>query len=224
MSYEFVRHGLLGSDVEDYSSRTEVEQHELQQCLVDLYDEAARRAGLDRTAWAIQPDGDGELALLPPTSSLPDVIDAFPRALSGALTAHNSGARPAMRMRMRLAMHEGLSRPAAGGFAGKGVITVSRMADSAVGRAALRECPAANLVVLLSSTLYEEYVMQGHTEMCGDQLREVEVSTKKFVGTAWMFLPGHDVHALLLETPPSTSDERAAVTMTLNGDLHGSGR
>lgn len=234
MTEDFQRRGLTSSDLEDYSARIETEQPELQRNLAGVYEEAARKAGLDRSRWAIQSAGDGELAVLPLAQSLIPVIDEFPRALSEALAANNEIARPAMRMRMRLALHEGLCRSAAGGFAGAGVITVSRMVDSDIARAALRACPEANLVVLLSPMLYNEYVVQGHTSLSGQEYREVEIKTKKFTGTAWMYLPGQNVHGLALDVPPSTSDsparepepparpEPATFTTTIR-DVHGDG-
>lgn len=201
---DFGRHGLIKSDAKEYSSRNEVDQHELQQAIVDVYEEAARRAKLDRTGWTTQSGGDGELAVLPRNELMTQVIDEFPFALCDVLVEHNSSVREAMRLRMRLALHEGLVRPAAGGFAGEGVIVVSRMVDSEISRQALTACPDAVLVLLLSQTLYNEYVRQGHTLAPPEVFREVSISVKAYRDTAWLLVPGHDVHALKFDDPPET--------------------
>lgn len=198
---DFGRHGLIMSDAKDYSSRNEVDQHELQQTIVDVYEEAAHLAMLDRAGWTVQPGGDGELAVLPRNQLMTRVIDEFPKALREVLAVHNSSARPAMRLRMRLALHEGLVRSAAGGYAGTGVVTVSRMVDSPIARQALAECPEADLVVLVSQTLYNEYVQQGHTVAPPGVFREVAISVKTYSDHAWLLVPGHDVHALKLDVP-----------------------
>ncbi|PPK70407.1 hypothetical protein V5P93_000712 [Actinokineospora auranticolor] len=213
---EFGRHGLIDSDSESYSSRTDVDQHELQQVRVDVCEQAAGDAGLDRSGWDIQQGGDGELAVLPRNQLMTSVIDELPESLCDALTTHNSTARPAMRLRMRMAMHEGMVRPAAGGFAGTGVVTVSRMVASSVARQALIACPEANLVVLLSTTLYNEYVRQGHTAIPAERFRKVAVSVKKFNEAAWLYVPRYDVHSLNLDDAPPPADRPAANASVAN--------
>ncbi|MBY8854075.1 hypothetical protein K7G98_39935, partial [Saccharothrix sp. MB29] len=90
---------------------------------------AAAHAGLDRSRWAVQASGDGELAVLPADVREKRVVDDLPEALALALVAHNSEARTETRLRVRLAVHQGLVRAAAGGYAGTGVVTATRMVD-----------------------------------------------------------------------------------------------
>ena len=108
---------------------------------------------------------------------------------------------------MRMALHEGLVRSAAGGYAGAGVVTVSRMVDSPIARQTLIACPDADLVVLLSQTRYNEYVNQGHTVAPPGVFREVPISVKTYRDTAWLFVPGHDVHALKFADDPPAPEE-----------------
>lgn len=231
---DFGRHGLISSDAEKYSSRNEVDQHELQRVIVDTYETAAREAGLDRSGWMVQPSGDGELAVLPRNQLMTQVIDKLPQAMCAALDAHNRAARTELRLRMRMALHEGLVQRSAGGYAGTGVITVSRIVDSPVARQALTACQDTDLVVLLSPILYNEYVRQGHTVLAPEEFREVTVSVKTFRDTAWLHVPGHDVHSLKLDEPAATpqraarepapaapAQERATVSITHHGDITG---
>lgn len=204
---DFSRRVLVSLDVEDYSSRTDVDQHELQNALVVVLVAAAEQAGFDRSGWDIQSAGDGELAVLPAGESEKVVVDELPVAVALALAEHNSSARAEMRLRVRLAVHPGLVRPAAGGYAGTGVVTVSRIVDSAAARGALRACPTADLVYLVSAPLYTDLVLQGHTRLSPQDFREVAVRTKKFRGTAWLHVPGHDVHTVRLDAEPPRAED-----------------
>ncbi len=231
MTDDFHRHLLANLDLESYSSRNDVQQHQVQQALVHVVDTAAEAAGLDRASWSVQHSGDGALAVLPDGTSERHVVDELPAALARALADHNRAAPAALRLRVRLALHQGLVKRAAAGFAGVGVVTAARMLDCPPARRALVECPDADLVLLLSPLLYVELVLQGHTRLSGPDFREVPVVAKTFRGTAWLHLPGHDVHALALDTPPEPAASGAveasgapgapgSSTTNISGGLH----
>ncbi|HEX6359669.1 hypothetical protein [Actinophytocola sp.] len=233
MDNHFSRRTLLSSDAENYSGRNDLQQHELQQARVDVLAVATAAAGFDRSRWSVQPAGDGELAVLPANVPEWTVIDEFPSALAHALAAYNASQRHGGRLRMRLAIHQGLVSPAAGGYAGQGVVAVSRLVDSAPARQALAACPTTDLVVLLSPALFEEVVRQGHTRMSERDFREVVVRNKTFHGSAWLHVPGHDIHALPLDTSvpvneraekparPAEPVANPAVTSHIHGGVHG---
>lgn len=207
-TFTFSRRSLLCSDAARYSIRNDIQQHELQQALVEVTEEATAAAGFDRAKWGVQSSGDGELAVLPADVSEWTVIDYFPTALTAALARHNAHCCEEMRLRMRLAIHYGLVSPAAGGYAGQGVVVVSRMVNSDIARDALDACHEADLVVLVSASLYNDVILQGHTQLSPNDLREVLVRNKTFNDPAWLWVPGHDVHTLRLDDPPA--DERTA--------------
>ncbi|MFD1149843.1 hypothetical protein [Saccharothrix hoggarensis] len=209
MDDDFTRRVLLSLDVENYSARTDVDQYGVQRALVTVVEDAAARAGFDRSRWKVQGSGDGELAVLPADTAEKRVVDDLPRALVDALAAHNGTARRELKLRLRVAVHQGLVRATPGGYAGAGVVAVSRMVDSAPGRLALRACPDVDLVILLSPLLYADLVVQGHTRLSTEDFREVPVVAKTFRGTAWLHVPGLDVHALRLDQPADTVAEAA---------------
>lgn len=202
-TFTFSRRSLLCSDAARYSIRNDIQQRELQQALVEVTEEATAAAGFDRAKWGVQSSGDGELAVLPADVSEWTVIDYFPPALTDALARHNANCCEEMRLRMRLAIHYGLVSPAAGGYAGQGVVAVSRMVNSDIARRALDACPDTDLVVLVSASLFNDVVLQGHTQLSPKDLREVLVTNKTFNDPAWLWVPGHDVHGLCLEEPPA---------------------
>jgi class 3 adenylate cyclase len=205
--FTFSRRSLLCSDAARYSTRNDVQQHELQQALVEVIRKASAAAGFDRSKWGVQSSGDGELAVVPAEVPEWTVIDDFPAALTDSLATYNAGRCEETRLRMRLAIHYGLVSPAAGGYAGQGVVAVSRLVNSEIARRALDACPAADLVVLLSSSLFNDVVLQGHTRLSHKDLREVLVKNKTFTDPAWLWVPGHDAHALRLDEPPPPDDD-----------------
>lgn len=206
--FTFRRRTLLCSDAAQYSTRNDVQQHELQQALVEVINEATAAGGFDRSTWGVQSTGDGELAVVPDDVREWTVIDNFPGTLAVTLAKYNDGRCAETRIRMRLAIHYGLVSPAARGFAGQGVVVASRMVNSDIARRSLAACPPADLVVLLSSSLYNDVVLQGHTRLSHKDLREVLVRNKTFKDPAWLWVPGHDAHALRLDDPPPPDDER----------------
>jgi hypothetical protein len=206
---EFSRRVLLCLDAKGYGTRDDRQQDDLQHDLVRITSLAASRAGLERSLWDVQYSGDGALAVLP--SNVPEsrVIDDFTRQLSYALADHNHDRTESARLRLRLAIHQGLVRSSAAGFAGQGPVSVARMADSEPVRAALLAFRSAHLVVILSASLFTEVVTQRHTRLAQKDFREVRIKNKTFTATGWLHVPGHDVHELSLEGGPVREDASA---------------
>lgn len=209
MADDFSRRVLISVDAEAYSSRNDRQQHDMQHALLDVLEMAAAQAGFDRTRWDVQHAGDSELAVLPADTSEPQVIDDLTGSLAHALGAHNDEHPDEPRLRLRLAVHQGLVCPSAAGYAGQGVVAVSRMVDSRPARRALLACPRADVVLVLSPSLFVEVVGQGHTRLSWSDFREVTIRNKSFAGAAWLHVPGHDLAELPLDDEPSVFEPRA---------------
>ncbi|MET7397553.1 hypothetical protein ABZS66_29115 [Dactylosporangium sp. NPDC005572] len=195
---DFRRQLLLSVDVRGYGRSGDVRQHEIQRLLSEILDAAAGRSGLDRAGWQRQAAGDGELSVLPAGESEVRLVDDFVRELAAELRFRNRDELPGDRLRMRVAVHHGVVRAAPMGFAGKGVVEVSRLADSAVAHLALDRSDA-DLVVVLSRQIFEDTVE--HTSLDPARLRQVTIDHKEFRSTAWLLLPGRDIHAIDLDPP-----------------------
>lgn len=233
MDDHFTRRVLLSLDVENYSSRRDVDQERVQHALANVMRVTAERAGLDRSRWLVQGSGDGELSVLPVETPEKRVVDHLPSALAESLAAHNVDAPHELKLRLRVAVHQGLVRATPYGHAGTGVVMVSRILDSDPGRLALRACPATDLVLLLSPPLYLDLVVQGHTRLSPRDFREVPVVAKKFNSTAWLHVPGVDVRALALDLVQRPTAEAVSVSTpeappaptghstTVHGGVHG---
>ena len=205
---DFGRHLLISVDVRGYGRSDDVRQHEIQNLLPVVLDAAAGRSGFDRTLWYRQAAGDGELAVLPDGQPEARLVDDFVRELHAELRRRNRNQAPAARTRLRLAIHHGIVRTAPMGFSGKGVVEVSRLADSAVAHLALDRSDA-ELVLIVSQRVFEDTIAQPHTTYDPGAFRRVEVHHKELRQPAWLLLPGHDVHAVDLGAPGPVPDPPA---------------
>jgi hypothetical protein len=137
--------------------------------------------GLDRTLLARR--GGGQVGVFPVGIDEPQVISSLVGGLLRALAGLN--------VQFRLAFHEGvITLLAAGGYGGKAIAQVGRLADSRPLRAALAEHPRACLAVLLSAPVFEDI----DRRLPADQFRRVEVGEPDRRGpqdVAWILVPQH---------------------------------
>jgi len=171
----------------------------IQDELLDVLAAAATAAGLDRRTWRRQGQGDGELALIPPSEPEARVVDDFVGELAVSLYRRNCDRAAAERLRLRLALDHGPVRAASNGFAGRPVVAVSRLVGSAPVRQALAAADAG-LAVILSRRVYTDLVLGGHTRLPADAFRRTWVREKEFAEEAWLRVPGVDTHGLALTT------------------------
>ncbi|UED87959.1 hypothetical protein [Streptomyces profundus] len=207
----------LAADMEEYSRLDTRSQSTVQSDLVRLLDEAAALTGLNRDAWARQPQGDQEFAVLPEATREVAVLGPFVRHLVARLGALN--ARPATpRVRLRLAVDTGIVADAALGHAGPAPVAVARYVNAPQLKAVLAALPPADLAVIVSDRLYQDVVRLGHPDLDQTQYAQVHVRVKDFGGYGWIHVPGHapdEVHRSLADTSgPMPSPDGPAPTRT----------
>ncbi|MFI9742513.1 hypothetical protein [Streptomyces sp. NPDC052494] len=181
----------LAADMEQYSLLDTRTQSAVQSDLVRVLDEAATLTGLDREAWARQPQGDMEFAVLPEATPEAAVLGPFVHHLAVRLGALN--ARPAApRVRLRLAVDTGVAPAAALGNAGPAPVAVARYLNACQVKAVLAVLTSADLAVIVSDRLYQDVVRFGHTGLEPAQYVRAHVQVKEFGGYGWIRVPGHE--------------------------------
>lgn len=162
-----MRRLIIAMDLEHYSQLPDSGQREAQRAMSELLNEAGQHGALERAQWDIQPQGDGELALLPPGIDEAAVITSLMREVTSGLykynrrtNPHNRRADPSARLRMRIAIHEGLTYVADSGFAGDAVNTACRLRDAKEAKDALRNTDN-DVVLIVSERIYRDVI-------CGD--------------------------------------------------------
>jgi hypothetical protein len=190
-STNFQRHLCLAVDAARYGRLDSVAQYDVQALLADVLGEAAARAGLDRTRWQSQAQGDGELSLIPPDQPEPRVVDDFIRELDAALRRRNFGRAPESGLKLRAALDYGEAYEAPMGFAGEAVVATARLLASRQLHQALTT--GAHLAVALSPLVYRT-VVNRHTSVDPEQFGRVEVTEKEYRSEAWIrvFPPAAD--------------------------------
>lgn len=195
------RRMLLSVDARGFGAAPGRRQRVIQDGLLAVLDDAARRAGLSRDEWDRQEAGDGELAVLPAGVDEPRVVEDFPRELYNALRGHNRDFKQDLRLRLRLAVHYGPAVKGPYGYTHEGPVTVSRLCDAAPLKDALA-ASGADLAVIFSQVIYQHPIGSEDTLLDLEKLRKVRVvmPEKKFDQDAWIWIPGHDA-------PPPATDE-----------------
>jgi hypothetical protein len=186
---------LFTADVVAFGRRDERRQEAVLAALPKLMDGAAQNAGLMRPAWCTQTTGDGELAILPPDESEPQLVDDFVRELAAALALYNDDRVEGARIRLRLAVHHGTAKQQGKAFAGQGVIVVCRLVSSAPLRAVM-ERSTAQVALIVSGRVFNDTIRQRRTSLRAGDFRAVTVQEKDVVETAWIRAVGADVHSI----------------------------
>lgn len=211
------RHPMLSVDARGYSSGDGRRQAAYQQGLVDLMATSAEAAGLRRNDWDCQKAGDGELAILPPDEPESVLIDDFCRILAEHLADYNEDRIDGARLRLRLAIHNGVVELAANGYAGKPIVAVSRLVNADVARAVQDALPQAGLVVIVSNRVFLDTVAQGHTVTRPSRFRKAVVQVKEYRDYAWLYVPGFDLRDLNLPDVPPPDDRRSPRPQQVSG-------
>ncbi|MFC7277565.1 hypothetical protein ACFQS1_26525 [Paractinoplanes rhizophilus] len=191
------RRVLVAADMESYSKRNNVLQHRAQVAFRRVMDDATTAVGLDRVDWLIQQGGDGELAILPPRTSERTVAARLAPVADRLLREVNQGLAPEAKVRLRLAVHQGLVHlDGANGFPSEAVVHVCRLADSPQLKQALRAFPDANVALIVSDSVFHE-VIEHYRDLRPDQFAEIraEIPDKGFSATAWIHVPGENAAA-----------------------------
>ncbi|MEV6925873.1 hypothetical protein AB0M46_15435 [Dactylosporangium sp. NPDC051485] len=179
---------LIAVDVESYSKRLVSEHAQIQDDLNRLIIAAANQARLPYDDWIVQPQGDGQLIMVPIDDAEPRYIDEFMRHLDSGLNRHNRNLVPEAKLRLRVAMDHGPADVAANGFAGDPPITACRLRDSDVCREALAVTDAP-LVLILSPGLYRDLVTAERTTHDVTEFVEVDIDELKVAMTGWLWRP-----------------------------------
>jgi hypothetical protein len=164
MTAEAAGHGVrrmsIAFDLERYSVGTDADQIEKQHAMMGMVREACERGALERAHWLKQEQGDGELAVLPPGIDEARVITGLWREFREGQHRYNRHANAASRLRMRVAVHEGMTYVADNGFAGTAINTVCRLRDCREAKEALKGTDG-DLVLIVSDRIYQD-VICGH--------------------------------------------------------------
>jgi hypothetical protein len=186
-----IRKLCVAYDVERYSGRGTRREYATQQRLAGVLKFALAEAGVQPGAAAIQEQGDGGLALLPTGEGVdePRLIVTLLNALGSGLSEINEDLVDQARVRLRVALQQGVVHQAPHGHVGPAVVEACRLRDCDAARSALTGTDAA-MVVVVAESLYHDVLSQGYHGLSGSAFTPIEVRVKSYRGKAWIYLPG----------------------------------
>jgi hypothetical protein len=213
-----VRKLCIAYDVEHYSQRGTRREYATQRRLSDVLAFAFSEVGLVPGEYEVQEQGDGGLALLPTGGTVdePRLIVGLLNALRTALTELNDDLVEAARVRLRVALHEGVVHPAPHGYVGPAVIEVCRLRDADPVRSALADSNAV-LVAVVADGLYHDVLSQGYHGLPGTAFTPVDVHVKAFRARAWIYLPGASLPGTSSAPAPSVTNQAPAASPVEGG-------
>lgn len=197
------RRMIFTADVEHYSRKSAWSQIDIQQDLVDVISDAAKTVGLDRGRWLQQGQGDAEVALLPPDTDEAVVLADLVRELGARLRRRNHDRADHGRMRLRVAVHSGITHVGANGFPGKAPIVACRLRDSDPLRAALARVPEAQLALIITQDLYRDLVMNEYRGLRPGDFLKVRIANKEYADDAYISVPGYPVEVWVPDDGPA---------------------
>jgi class 3 adenylate cyclase len=202
---------LVAVDVEGFSRRSAAEQAKIQNDLEYAMSQAAASADLERRRWDRQACGDGELAVLPPTTNGLSLVADYPCRMALALAEINRFAEPGARLRVRMAIHHGAVSPGRLGPVGSAPTVVSRLVDSQVLRQKLRERNDLDIALIVSRAVYDEIVQSRFHDLDPQAFCRTSIRSK---GTSYI---GYLYQACLPARDPTVS-ATAAISVAAPGD------
>ena len=146
-----------------------------------------------------------ELAILPVDTPEPTVVGALASCLDRILRQENRHLLPQAKVRLRMAVHEGLVHlDSANGYAGDAVNTVCRLRDAGCLKQALAVFQDAALALIVSEPIYREVVARRYDGIRDNRFRRIFIDDeeKQFRSEAWMCVVDEDVTAVDLQVTP----------------------
>lgn len=184
----FDRAVLLSVDAKSYGGRQDPSQDRLQHELKEILNAATEVSGLDMSSWHTQVSGDGEFSVIHDQGAEVRLLDAYFPEVHRRLLERAGRRPPNDQLRLRMALHYGMMRPAPFGYSGAGPVEVSRLLNSAPLRN-LIEAPGVLIALAISSGVYHDIVEGGHVALSPADFAECEVVEKELRTTAYLHAP-----------------------------------
>lgn len=181
----------LAADIEHYSRFRNPEAMRAQERFVDLFRRVRAYAGIEDATIDTESAGDSQFAILSAGTDEATVIPKLIEGLSVALREVNTDLSEHARLRIRVALHRGLTSPGVNGWVGTPVIGVHRLLDSVPARTALARARRADYVLVVAEPVYRDVIQHGYGGLDPDDFEaaDVEIPEKGFAEHAFLYTP-----------------------------------
>ncbi|KFZ77226.1 hypothetical protein ED92_35720 [Amycolatopsis sp. MJM2582] len=163
---------------------------QVRRMLFGVLSTAFEASGIAWEACLKRDTGDGMIVVVPPHFPKFRLVYPLVSRLAAELARYNVGTEPALRIRVRVAIHAGEIALDEYGVTGRPKVLLARLLDSRVLRDALTEAPDESpVVVLVSDRFHEDVQDQGGPGLDTMSYRQVLVHEKETEVRAWLHVP-----------------------------------
>ncbi|MFE6977790.1 hypothetical protein [Streptomyces sp. NPDC057682] len=238
MSGEATHHWIVALDVENFSPRRDPVQRRVRAAMYRVLGDAMERAGLAAADTVTEDRGDGVLMLI--RSSVAPVVIAGPfvRELDEGLREYTEEANEDHLVRLRMALHQGLTASDEHGWSGDAINIACRIVDAQPLRDVLAAAPSARMALAVSDEVHHAVIRHGHRGIDPAAYLPFDLTTKhdETIST-WITVPGYPAPPVAAgpateppverqppsvpDTQPSTATEQPPVVQrarTVQGD------
>ncbi|PRY19724.1 hypothetical protein [Pseudosporangium ferrugineum] len=199
-------------DVEGFGKRPNPVQRQVRADLYEVVRNALTEAGLDPSRIAQEDRGDGILMIDPDVSVL-RLAGRFVRELDDGLREKARTSAPIARIRLRVAVHQGMVEHDGEGWVGTAVNTTARLVDAPQLKAALTAGDRANLALIVSGQVFEDVIRHDYRSVDSSTFERVTIDAKELCAEpAWIQVPGYSyppgvTPAPAPEPPPQKAEQ-----------------
>jgi hypothetical protein len=199
----------MATDLESYSSTGPARHEHLQTVLFTALDAALAAAlGPDVARCDRQPQGDGELTVLPPGLNDRRMLRLLLVELTRELAGANAKVRPEWAARLRIGLDSGQVGLGPGGFTGDSPVTAGRLCNAQIVKDAL-SASHGDYVVVASDHLYRDVIAPAFDADPAWAFERVEVTDagKGFHAVGWLHVPARGPAPPGASGPPRGRDD-----------------
>jgi hypothetical protein len=184
-------YAIVVVDIEGFGRRTNPVQRTLRAAMYEVVRAAFDDAGIGFDKVVREDRGDGIILLVPGTPTLA-LAGKFVRALDEGLREKAGLYTESHRMRMRVALHQGLCEQDAQGWVGEAINTAARLVDAAPLKRTLATAGRAVLALIVSGDIYRSVIRHEYRLIDPAEFARVTIDAKELVGEdAWIRVPGY---------------------------------
>jgi CHAT domain len=176
-------------DIADYSRQSPAAQAELQRWLLTATRRLCADLQVDLSECAMQGTGDGQLIVLPPGVNDAAIVPGIILSLNEALDEANRVQQRQPRIRLRVALSQGVVLAGPAEISGDPIVRASRLLDSKVLRNVLYEHQGTDLALIVAHRLFVATFPGGHPGRRAFDRVTAEISGKGFRERAWILTP-----------------------------------
>jgi hypothetical protein len=183
--------GLFAVDIAGFNGvrRDDDIQLYMHRSMYDMLETAFDKSEIIWNDCAREDRGDGVLVVIPPTTSVADLVHPIPDRLRSLIRRHNRVSCEAARIQLRVATHIGPVHHDGHGFVGHDVNLLSRLLDARQLKRLLAES-GAEIAFITSGYLYENIIRRRPSLVDPGLFKPLSVQVKETRTRAWVYTLG----------------------------------